>query len=85
VLEQLAALMADASVAHHPTVLLMAAHIYALEGNFPEALKACNAVQNLELCAPRARRPGACVAAAHAGARARRSAAAQRAPRRTQP
>ncbi len=49
-LDSLAALLADASVANNPTLLLMAANVYALEGNFPEALKACNAVQNLELC-----------------------------------
>jgi hypothetical protein len=52
VLESFAALLADSSVASNPTLLLMAANVYALEGNAPEALKLCNAVQNLELCAP---------------------------------
>lgn len=30
----------------------MAANVEALEGNYPEALKHCHAVQNLELCVP---------------------------------
>ena len=55
VLEQMAALLSDSSVSHHPMLLLMAANVEALEGNFPEALKHCHAVQNLELCAPRPR------------------------------
>ena len=48
----MAALLSDSSVSHHPTLLLMAANIEALEGKFPEALKHCHAVQNLELCVP---------------------------------
>jgi hypothetical protein len=67
----MAALLSDSSVSHHPTLLLMAANIEALEGNYPEALKHCHAVQNLELCAPR---PGGQGSAARA-ARARASAA----------
>ena len=58
-MEQMAALLSDSSVAHNPTLLLMAANVEALEGNFPEALKHCHAVQNLELCAPRPRQRAA--------------------------
>ena len=79
VLEQMAALLSDSSVSHHPTLLLMAANIEALEGNFPEALKHCHAVQNLELCAPRsrglrARAPSGCAPAARLGRAASPSA-----------
>ena len=56
VLESLATLLADTSVANNPTLLLMAANVQALAGNLPEALKLCHAVQNLELCAPAAPR-----------------------------
>jgi len=48
----MAALLSDSSVSHHPTLLLMAANVEAMEGNFPEALKHCNAAQSLELCVP---------------------------------
>ena len=75
-LESLAALLSDASVSHHPTLLLMAANIEALEGNYPEALKHCHAAQSLELCAPGARwgRGGARAVPRRARARLRRDA-----------
>ena len=75
-MEQMAALLSDSSVAHNPTLLLMAANVEALEGNFPEALKHCHAVQNLELCAP-ARRRGLRCRAPRRSAPARASVATQ--------
>ncbi len=51
VLASLEALLSDAAVGNNHTVLLCAASVYAREGNYPEALKACNAVPHLELLA----------------------------------
>lgn len=46
-------LIADPAVSSNPTMLLMAANIFALERNWPEALKCCAAAFSLELCAQR--------------------------------
>ena len=52
VLASLSSLLEDAAVASNPMLLLMAGTVYAMEGNWNDALKCCNSTQSLELCAP---------------------------------
>ena len=47
--EALERLRADPAVSKNHTLLLCVASVFAREGNYPEALKACNAVAHLEL------------------------------------
>ena len=49
VLEQVGAWTIDPTAASNPTVLLVAAMVYALEDNYVEALRICHNAANLEL------------------------------------
>eukprot|EP00887_Chlorella_sp_A99_P005270 scaffold1.g5270.t1 len=51
VLEQVAGWLADPASASNVTVLLVAATVYALEGNYVEALRICHNAASLELLA----------------------------------
>lgn len=50
-LEQAAAWLADPACASNPTVLLVAGLLYALEGDYVEALRACHGGASLEMMA----------------------------------
>lgn len=49
VLESFERFLADPALSKNHTLLLCAASVFAREGNYPEALKACNSVAHLEL------------------------------------